>query len=147
MNQLLCPAKMIDPVNPTAAATSVLPLRSDTPEWIIEAIKKLDALDKLPPGWDSYGGKALRADVRDFAVKVLGWLETDDLPVPAVVLGSGGTVQFEWSNQGREVELEVLAPGSLSLLLVCPDGTMAEAELGNNLPETLRRLAGWLSHG
>ncbi len=115
--------------------------------WQFEAMKKLENLAALPKGWDSYGGEPLRADVRDLAARLIGWIEMDDLPVPAVVLGSAGTVQFEWKHKGRELEVEVLSGDSLGFLKVSEDGDMEEGRVVRDLPDASRGLIRWLLHG
>src|SRR5712691_9273818 len=87
-------------VNQTTITGGNLLLRGTTAPWVIDAAKKLEALGRLPTGWDSYGGLPLDSDAKNLTVSALGWLEDKNLPVPAVVLGSAGTVQLEWRVKG-----------------------------------------------
>jgi hypothetical protein len=132
---------------PRVVTGPVRPVRPDTPTWQVEALKKLSVLGTLLKGWDSYGGLPLRSDVRQAAADLIDWTEAEDLPVPAVVLNSGGTVQFEWRYQGREVEVEVLGKHSLRFLKVHSDDRMEEGEVSGDLAEQVRRLVDWLRHG
>src|SRR5438094_153528 len=77
-----------------------LTFTGSTAAWVFEAAKKLEALGKLRPGWDSYGGLPLTAKSRELTLNVLGWFASDELPTPAVVLGSGGNVHLEWRTKG-----------------------------------------------
>lgn len=117
------------------------------PVWLLKSLEKLHHLSQLGPGWDSHGGLPLQPEVRDFAVCLLGWLEEEELPVPTVVLGSGGTVQFEWQVKGRELQVEVQAAGRLSWLKVHPDGDMEEGQVDPVIPDLLRGLVRWVIRG
>jgi hypothetical protein len=124
-----------------------LTLTGSTAAWIFEAAKKLESLGELRPGWDSYGGLPLNRESRLLTLNVLGWLASDELPTPAVVLGSEGDVHLEWRTKGRELEVE-LAPGKrIAFVKVYPNGRIEEGERKSNLPEELRGLTCWLMHG
>src|SRR5579872_3088407 len=79
----------------------------DTAGWVLEAAAKLETLGRFQIGWDSYGGLPLKAGAKDLTVRALRWLSHDELPAPAVVLGSGGTVQLEWRTKDKELEVEL----------------------------------------
>src|SRR5690349_11563062 len=90
LSQPPAPAEWVSPV--PWDATSGLSLKlSRTAGWVIDAAKKLEALASLRQGWDSYGGDPLKPEAKDFTVRAISWLVNQDLPTPAVVLGSGGT--------------------------------------------------------
>jgi hypothetical protein len=117
---------------------------AEAPAWVQKTLEKIEAASRFKENWDSYGGKPLRSDVRAAAVRLLNHLQTENLPVPAVVLGSGGTVQFEWQVDGRELEVEVLPDGRLDCLKVWPDEQMEEREIGSGDLVELRELTQWL---
>jgi hypothetical protein len=135
------------PVEWAATSTGSLVLSVNTAGWVIEAAKKLEALERLQPGWDSHGGLQLDPDARLLAVRLLGWLGTEELPVPSVVLGSGGTVQFEWRTNGRELDVELAEGGALEFVKVSPHGEIREGVARTNISENLRALTSWLQHG
>jgi hypothetical protein len=96
--------------------------------WVIEAAKKLESLARFRTGWDSYGGLPLKREARGLTMQVLGWLQKYDLPVPAVVLGSAGTVQLEWRDKGKELEVELRDNNTIEYLKVHPNGEIEEGE-------------------
>lgn len=121
--------------------------QSQAPAWLARALEKLESLAQLKENWDSHGGLRLRADVRASVARLLDELRTEELPIPAVVLGSAGTVQLEWRVAGRELEIEALPCGSFEFLRVSPDGRTEEGALSGDKPEELRHLARWVVHG
>jgi hypothetical protein len=126
---------------------STINLSGDTAHWVIEAAKKLEALARFRKGWDSYGGLPLKQRAKDLTLRVLGWLRKDELPVPAVVLGSGGTVQLEWRTRGKELEIELRDNDSIEFVKVNPDGEIEEeGEAENDLSSRLHDLTAWLLH-
>jgi hypothetical protein len=131
----------------TTAPGGYLTFNGSTAAWVFEAAKKLEALGRLRPGWDSYGGLSLNPDARTLTVNVLGWLASNELPTPAVVLGSEGGVHLEWRVKGRELEVELGHGQSIAFVKVHPDGQVEEGEERANLPQELRRLTWWLMHG
>jgi hypothetical protein len=124
-----------------------LTLTGNTAAWVFEAAKKLENLGKLRPGWDSYGGRALTQKSRTLTLNVLGWLASDELPTPAIVLGSGGDVHLEWRTKGRELEVDLGDGERIAFVKVFPNGAIEEGERQANLPAELRGLTCWLMHG
>jgi hypothetical protein len=131
-------------VQQTAISGGTLVLSGSTASWVLDAAKKLEALGKLPAGWDSYGGLPLDSNAKKLTVSVLGWLGGNDLPVPAVVLGSAGTVQLEWRAKGKELEVELGKDNAVEFVKVYPNGDIEEGEEKANLPQRLRGLTRWL---
>jgi hypothetical protein len=115
--------------------------------WVMEAAKKLEALGRLPAGWDSHGGRPLNAASRELAVSVLGWLENEHLPVPAVVLGPNGTVQLEWRAKGKELDVELCGDSAINFVKESPEGELEEGRTDRNLQERLKKLTRWLMLG
>jgi hypothetical protein len=126
----------------------VLDLSGEKADWVIETAKKLEAVGRLRNGWDSYGGLPLDPDVRTFVVLVLAWLERENLPVPAVVLCSPGTVQLEWrTRSGRELEVELKHGGVIEFVKVSPQGNAEGGVAESNVRNELRNLTFWLRAG
>ncbi|MGH7169348.1 MAG: hypothetical protein ACRELG_03615, partial [Gemmataceae bacterium] len=120
----------------------------DTASWVVEAAKKLEALGRFQKGWDSYDGLPIKLGAKRLALQVLGWLRKDELPVPAVVLGSAGTVQLEWRARGKELEVELRDDDSIEYVKVFPaDREIEEGEAASDLSAKLHELTGWLLHG
>jgi hypothetical protein len=124
-----------------------LTLTETTAAWVFDAAKKLEALGKLQRGWDSYGGLPLSPTSRKLTLNVLGWLASNDLPTPAVVLGSAGDVHLEWRTRGRELEVDLGNGDKIEFVKVYPNGNIEEGEHEANSPEELRGLTCWLMHG
>jgi hypothetical protein len=144
---LLEPVSKVPDAGQSAAAGWSRKITSSTATWVIETLAKLNEIGKLQAGWNSYGGRPLEPAVLEFTLRLMGWFEDDWLPTPRVVLGPRGTVQFEWESEGRELEVEILGTDSVAYLKMFPDGRTEEAELCNNLPNTLRKLTQWVLHG
>jgi hypothetical protein len=107
---------------------------------------KLEELAKLPENWDGHGAIPLRLTVLEKAKKFLAEPDLVDLPTPAVVLGSGGAVHFEWQIDGRELEIEVLLDGSMEFLQV-ENGDSCEGTLKLFPIGQLCELVDWLMEG
>ena len=132
----------------TATSADTIALGGDTATWVVEAAKKLEALGRFHKGWDSYGGLPLRLGAKQLTLQVLEWLRKDELPVPAVVLGSAGTVQLEWRAQGKELEIELRDNDRIEYVKVFSDRSeIQEGEASSDLSAKLHDLTGWLLHG
>jgi hypothetical protein len=129
----------------SATMGDMVDLGTNTAPWTLEAARKLEMIGRLHHNWDSYGGLPLKPEVKKLALRLLGWLGMGDLPVPAVVLGSNGTVQMEWRSNGKELEVELRDDDTIEYLKASPDGTIEEGEAVQDLPRRLRELAHWLS--
>lgn len=130
---------------PTTLVGSIA-LGGRTAGWVLEAAKKLENLGRLCTGWDSYGGVPLKQGAKNLTVRVLRLLCTDELPVPAVVLGSGGTVQLEWRARDKELEVELRDNDTMEFVKVSPGGDIEEGEARTDLPARLHDLSHWLLH-
>jgi hypothetical protein len=124
-------------------SSDALDLSGDTADWVVEAAKKLEALGRFRTGWDSYGGLPLQRGAKRLTRDVLGWLRKDDLPVPAVVLGSGGSVQLEWRAKEKELEVELRDNNTIEFVKVSPTGDIEEGQAAADLPGQLRDLTDW----
>jgi hypothetical protein len=133
-------------ISPQTTSGVFLAFTSNTAAWVFEAARKLESLGKLKTGWDSYGGRPLNMKSRAITVAALSWLSLQDLPTPAVVLGSEGDVHFEWRARGRELELDLGNAQRLGFVKVHPDGEVEEGQESNS-PEMLCGLTSWLMYG
>jgi hypothetical protein len=143
---------------PTAAQASLLLWDASSPvapslnlsqvsDWVSEASKKLEKLGSLRQGWDSYGGLPLKPEARDFTVRAIGWLGEEDLPTPAVVLGSGGTVQLEWRYGGKELDVDLGEGEAVEFVTVDRGGKIDEGRKEGDYAALLKSLARWLLLG
>ena len=128
---------------PTAVTSVSLNLQASAP-WVIAAARKLERLGTLPQDWDSYGGLPLKAGAREITVRVLGWLQREDLPIPAVVLGSAGTVQLEWRCGGKELEVDLGDGREIDFVTIDSQGQIEEGQARTDDEEKIRTLTHWL---
>ena len=124
---------------PSAVTTVSLNLTNVAP-WVRIAARKLASLEVHKEGWDSYGGHALTPRARDITVQVLGWLNSEELPVPAVVLGSGGTVQLEWRTRGRKLDVDLGEGEEIEFFMIDQEGHIDEGQTERDFPDRLRTL-------
>jgi hypothetical protein len=85
-------------------------------QWKTNAISHVLRLGQLENNWDSYGSPKPSHNVVETALAIINTIPFDDLPFPDVVPVSGGGIQLEWSMEGRELEIQVRADGSLEFL-------------------------------
>ncbi|SRR6266511_3041118 len=135
------------PASASTVSVGTLDLTGDTAEWVLEAARKLEALGRLRTGWDSYGGLPLNRGARWLTLSVLGWLRREDLPAPAVVLGSRGSVQLEWRAKGKELDVELGNDNTFEFVKVLQSGEIQEGATRYGLSEKLQELAQWLLRG
>ena len=140
------PAWPLARVYPEPATTFAgsIDLSDQTAGWVLEAAAKLEALGRFQPGWDSYSGLPLQRSAKDLTVRTLRWLRSDELPVPAVVLGSGGTVQLEWRTNDKELEVELRDNNTIEYVKVSSGGAIEEGEVTADLSAKLHDLSRWL---
>jgi hypothetical protein len=118
--------------------------RRSSVSWAIDVAKKLESLEKLQAGWDSYGGLPLKKRAKDFTIQAIGWINEEDLPTPAVVLSSGGTIQLEWKSDGKELHIDLGEGDSIEFVKCDRNGNIEEGEETKNIPSRMRKLASWL---
>lgn len=111
-------------------------LPEDPIGWLRKAMDKLEAFRKLPDNWDGYGGQRLDDQVylrvRKFLARFGNWI----LPEPDIFPGSGGGIQFEWSFNQRELEIEFSESGKVCTLTVEADNPVEESSF--NIEELWR---------
>jgi hypothetical protein len=77
------------------------------PPWFRPAAEPLADLLNLPPNWDSYGARAVQPTNVVAGLQLLLTIMRDDTPVPFAAPTCRGGVQFEWSTQGIDLEIEI----------------------------------------
>jgi hypothetical protein len=131
-----------------STTSGLLALDAQTATWVLKVLRKLESLGSLQRNWDSHDGLPLSRKAQQTTVDALEWLKHQDLPVPAVVLGSGGTVHLEWRTNGKELEVGFNEHGLAEYLKVDSDGCWEEGEdVNEEIREKLVALAGWLKNG
>lgn len=71
-------------------------------QWMEDATK----LFKLPPNWNGYGERPVHASALKRAARILDVMDYDG-PPPSVAPRHDGSIQIEWHNGTRSVELIV----------------------------------------
>lgn len=96
-----------------------------------EVLEKITAFSSLPEDWDSYGAVGLSDRARQSALEFVFQLldsnlldrsmEMDLLPTPT------GGIQFEWSESGGELEIEIDQDGNFHSLIEFANGDYEES--------------------
>ena len=113
-------------------------------DWVLQAARKLEVIGRLKYNWDSYGALPLNTQARQFTVQVLRWLGDEDLPPPAVVLESDGTIQMEWRAKGKELDVGLVNGDRIEYVKVDANGDVGEGAEQIRPVSKLRELTGWL---
>ena len=136
-----------------SASTAVVSLddRRSKPAWEREIVSTLCRYLELPNNWDSYGGKPLRHETGMFALQVLSSVMNSSVPLPSVVPVSSGGVQFEWHQNGLDIELYIAAPYDCELSVFDhttngPQQTITLTTDLSPLMEHIRRLLDYNRH-
>jgi hypothetical protein len=117
------------------------------PAWLLKAKYDLNQLATLPENWDSYGSPSVRTEILNNAEHFLNNLDVEKIPPPFVAPVSGGGIQFEWSNQDRDLEVEFVEPHIFGYLKVVKDQPVEEGEHSANDYNSARQLLRWLMLG
>lgn len=105
------------------------------PLWFRNVQTEIAELTKLPDDWDSYGSVAIKQDVANEALKALSHLSRLGMSIPEVFAVPGGGIQFEWSGNSSEMELEIRPNHTIEFLIVDQKDKMREGPIGNNMNE------------
>jgi hypothetical protein len=79
-------------------------------DWMPEALRQLDAIERLPDGWDSRGGRRPEREILATARTFLAALVAadDELVKPHIHPTPSGGVQFHWESGSRYFEIELV---------------------------------------
>lgn len=85
----------------------------------------LESFKVLPQGWNGYSAQRIGSKAIQSANRFLGsilerfWIDSQELIFPDDIIPiPNGNIQFEWSRQNWELEIEILASGTFSYLSV-----------------------------
>lgn len=84
------------------------------PHWWTDVLERIAFLCNLSDDWDSYGAKAVNSDIAYCAVQILQMIARPGIPAPSIVPTKQGNLQFEWHEQGIDLEFEVLSRVKIS---------------------------------
>ena len=85
-------------------------INNDLQRWVGSVFPSIQEFLRLPKGWDTYNGVPLKLDTGMFALQILYDVMNPRVPVPLVAPTSAGGIQFEWHQDGFELEFCVSAP-------------------------------------
>ena len=106
--------------------------------WLDGALAQLDAIEKLPDGWNSNGAAAPESNLVEAGRRFLMRLcsTADEISRPHINPTPSGGVQFEWEAGPKYLEVEIVGENAVSLLfegpkefLELPDNVMNDETL------------------
>ncbi len=125
-------------------ASPRLTVRDHEPNFVDGVQAALDSLRTLVPNWDGYGASAIDPAVIDAAKSLIAKLPADLVHQPQVVPISNGTLQMEWHDGPKSLELEFESPSSIRYLKWHPEqGVEEEDSFPVTNVETAVDLIGW----
>lgn len=99
---------MLQSPTPTAEIAPGSPNSPGNAAWAEEARRQLDAILRLPHGWDSNGADPPDPKRIEAAKSLLERLCVEkDMPRPQIAPTRTGGVQFEWDANGRYFEMDL----------------------------------------
>jgi len=118
--------------------------------WVEKARRSAAALTKLQPNWDDQGSPAPKRIVLDVLDRLIGHIECYDLTTAHIGPVSGGGVGIEWRYGMRDLNIEILADGSLEYLKAEKSLTgfdsmeMVDGRIASDRLNDVRPLVRWL---
>ena len=135
---------------PAGVTAASLPARGGC-AWFDQAVRQLQAIERLPDGWDSHG--AGRPDLKTIqsALNVLAAmaLHEETLTKPQINPTPSGGVQFDWESGPRYFEIEFVDPLTAEYYLVDREArteTEGELHVGDSLNEIIGYARGFGLH-
>jgi len=101
------------------------------PAWLERAEARMTSLLQLTENWDSYGASAVDPTRVVDALRLVLDIIGPNTPAPAFVPTRSGGVQFEWHENGIDLEVEVESPFECGVYLL-------DGESGDEYELTLR---------
>lgn len=118
---------------------------------MIDALDRITQASELPDGWFEPGSMGLSDRARKVATEFVYLLAVEGLLAKKATLDviptPIGGIQFEWTGERGEIEVEVDAQGGFHALIEHPDGSMHESPRSTPLSATsvlphIRRILG-----
>jgi hypothetical protein len=91
------------------------------PGFVADVQAAIESLRALAPNWDGYGAPVIDVDVIEAAKAFIAKLAENVAFRPLVVPMSNGTLQLEWHDGSKSLELEFESPYSIRYLQWHPD--------------------------
>jgi hypothetical protein len=125
-----------------------------SPDWLVDARKRLGRLASLSDNWDGEGGLSLHPAAFDSARRLLEEIEPyRELPPVHIGPSMAGGLGLEWRFESRDLDIDILPDGSIEFLKSSRLGSefdVSNMEDGQISPENMkeaRRLVRWLIMG
>lgn len=97
-------------------------------EFVAGVQKDIEALGDLTPNWDGYGAPVIDPRFIDAAKRFIVSLPTNLAFRPLVVPSSNGSLQLEWHEGPKSLELEFESPGTIRFLQWHPEEGIEEED-------------------
>lgn len=93
-----------------------------SPAWLGMAVRRVNQLLTLEPGWDGHRARALSDAAISSLFEVLAVVMSDDVARPQIFPLVDGGLQAEWHAGGHDIEVEIESDGSIYAIARTPDG-------------------------
>jgi hypothetical protein len=124
------------------------PAGYDDPRFVAGVQADIEALRGLTPNWDGYGAPAIDPEVIQAAKQFIARLPMNLAFRPQVVPTSNGSLQLEWHQGEKSLELEFESPRSIRYLQWNPaKGEEAEDSIAVKETERASDLIHWFMAG
>ena len=100
-----------------------------TPDFEDRVNSEIDRLAALPENWDLERAKPIDQEIIDAAKKFIAKLSNYTRTIPSVVPLAAGSLQFEWSEGPRTLELEIETPTTIHYLKWHPKEGIEEEDV------------------
>ncbi len=114
----------------------IVELQDEQPRWLMSTLQAAGELLNLPENWDSYGARPIDPHTVVSALELLLTMAQVNTPEPSVVPTCHGGVQLEWHTHGKDLEIEIMSPGRISVSYEDPQqDTEWEGALSSDLAQ------------
>jgi hypothetical protein len=113
-------------------------------KWLRAVQEQISDLAQLPADWDSYSSRPIQQPAINRAFEVAFCLSSVVLPRPLIVPVPGGGIQFEFDENGRQIEIECFPDGSVGSLIMYQDGVSVGIHMEVEAISELYDLCHWL---
>ena len=135
------------PYKQLETVSNTLPKISISNSWWDQAVNDLNKLLSYPENDTSWSPRRPLDAVYSLAVKMLFDIESvKNLPLPRIAATSEGGARIGWRNKARELDIEIMASGSIEYLLLEQGKTPEDGEIDlNALKPEINRLLNWFT--
>jgi hypothetical protein len=117
-----------------------------SPAWMPKIFRRIFSFASLEVGWNSYGAPRIDRRAIQSAGGLLVVISDLATPAPSAVPTVSGGVQFEWHQNGIDLEVEILASGRVSVFHRDANGDSEWESDVNNSADRLKALLSRLGY-